>query len=287
MPLLTPSPDPNPRKPKILLPPGAVDSHFHAFGSPQRYPFHPQSKYVIENSSIHDFEKLQATLGIARAVLVSGGGYGADYRYMADVLSLHPDSLRGVALLAEDVSAAEINRLNSLGVRGARFASQAHGGVMPSFSRRIADLVHESGWHIQFYPHATDFFEWIPRLMELENTIVLDHFAAIPAAGGTNQPAFRKLLDIIDTGRVWVKMSGPMRCTHAEPPYPDVTPLARALVAHAPERLVWGTDWPHVNMIGRTMPNDGDLVDLLADWVPDEKLRTVILVDNPARLYGF
>lgn len=126
-----------------------------------------------------------------------------------------------------------------------------------------------------------------PKLMALPNTIVLDHFASIPAVGGTGQPAFKRLLQMLDTGRVWVKLSGPMRCTEKEPPYEDLTPIARALVAHAPDRLVWGSDWPHVNMAGRTMPNDGDLLDQLAEWIPDEKHRNKVLVDNPARLYGF
>ena len=123
--------------------------------------------------------------------------------------------------------------------------------------------------------------------MALPNTIVLDHFASIDAARGTDQPDFRLLLELLDTGRVWIKLSGPMRCTREELPYASLTPIARALVAHAPERLIWGSDWPHVNMNDRQMPNDGDLVDLIAEWILDAATRRQILVDNPALLFGF
>ncbi len=165
--------------------------------------------------------------------------------------------------------------------------SAKRGGHLPTYSRDIAVRAADHGWHVQFYPHGTDIVDYADKLLALPNVIVLDHFASIPAAGGTEQPAFQTLLRMLDTGRVWVKLSGPMRCTSENVPYPAVTPLARALVRHAPERLVFGTDWPHVNLDGREMPNDGDLVDLLADWVPDAATRTRILVDNACTLYGF
>jgi predicted TIM-barrel fold metal-dependent hydrolase len=147
--------------------------------------------------------------------------------------------------------------------------------------------VHEVGWHVQFYGHAGDIVEAGPRLLELPNAIVLDHFGAVDSALGVDQPAFQTVLRMLDTGRVWVKLSGPMRCSKAEPPYADMTPFARALVAHNPERLVWGSDWPHVNLNNRTMPNDGDLLDMLLDWVPDAAVRDRILADNSHALYGF
>ena len=140
---------------------------------------------------------------------------------------------------------------------------------------------------MQFYPHGTDIVEYADKLLALPNTIVLDHFASIPAAGGVDQPAVKAVLKMLDTGRVWLKLSGPMRCTPENVPYPSVTPLARAFVKHAPERMVWGSDWPHVNLDGREMPNDGDLVDLLAEWVPDEAVRNRILAHNAKALYGF
>jgi 2-pyrone-4,6-dicarboxylate lactonase len=119
------------------------------------------------------------------------------------------------------------------------------------------------------------------------NVIVLDHFASIPAAGGVDQPALRTVLKMLNIGRVWLKLSAPIRCTKQDDPYPEVTPLAHALVRHAPERLVWATDWPHVNLDGREMPNDGDLLDPVLEWVPDSATRNRILIENPCAPYGF
>jgi predicted TIM-barrel fold metal-dependent hydrolase len=287
MPPLTQPPDPNPRKPKLKCPPGAVDTHVHLFGPAAKYPFDPGSRYVSNDMLPETNIALQDTLGIATAIVISGGGYGVSYRHLADVLAAHPKRFRGVALLPPQTSREEIAELDRLGVRGARFVSPAHGAHLPHLegSEALIGKVIDAGWHIQFYPHRTDLPDYKDRLLALGADIVFDHFAHIPAAGGTDQPAFRCLLDMLDSGRVWVKLSGPMRVTTEEPPYPSVTPLAQALLRHAPERLVWGSDWPHVNMNNRTMPNDGDLIDLLLEWAPDETVRKKILADNPARLY--
>jgi predicted TIM-barrel fold metal-dependent hydrolase len=147
-------------------------------------------------------------------------------------------------------------------------------------------MIGEFGWHVQFYPGPDDLIEKSSALLQLPTPVVLDHFACIPSENGTTQPAFSALLKMLDTGRVWVKLSGPMRCTAGDFPYAAVTPIARALVAHAPERLLWGSDWPHVNMNGRQMPNDGDLVDLIGEWIDDEATLRRILVDNPRQVYG-
>jgi predicted TIM-barrel fold metal-dependent hydrolase len=286
-PPLTQPPDPNPRRPKLKCPPGAVDTHIHLFGPAAQYPFDPGSRYISNDMLPQTNIALQDTLGIATAIVISGGGYGVGYRHLADVLSANPQRFRGVALLPPQTTREEIAQLDRLGVRGARFVSPAHGAHLPHLagSEALVRNVIDAGWHIQFYPHRTDLPDYKDRLLALGADIVFDHFAHIPAEGGTGQPAFRCLLDMLDTGRVWVKLSGPMRCTAEEPPYPSVTPLAQALVRHAPERLLWGSDWPHVNMNNRTMPNDGDLLDLLLEWAPDESARRKILADNPARLY--
>jgi predicted TIM-barrel fold metal-dependent hydrolase len=194
---------------------------------------------------------------------------------------------RGIALMPDAAPASEFARLTQLGVRGLRMISAARGSHLPNYSREAAARAAEHGWHVQFYPHGTDIIDYADKLLALPNVIVLDHFASVPAAGGVDQPTFKTVLRMLDTGRVWLKLSGPMRCTKQNLPYPNVTPLAHALVRHAPERLVWGTDWPHVNLDGREMPNDGDLVDLLGEWVPNDATRRRILVDNPCTLYGF
>jgi predicted TIM-barrel fold metal-dependent hydrolase len=287
MPKLTQGPDPDPKQPKLVAPPGACDSHIHLFGPADKYPFAPDSPYTSREASAETYIALQQRLGLSCAVIVSPGGYGRDYRMLADTLARYPDRFRGIALLPEDTSKSELERLTKLGVRGLRMMSAKRGTHVPHFNRDIAVRAFDYGWHVQFFPHGTDIVDYADRLLELPNTIVLDHFASVPAASDITQPAFKTVLRMLDTGRVWVKLSGPMRCIMQKYPYPLVRPLARALVQHAPERLVWGSDWPHVNLDGRQMPNDGDLLDLMLDWVPDEKVRNRILADNARTLYGF
>jgi len=287
MPRLTQGPDPSPKKPKFKAPPGACDAHIHLFGPAAKYPFAPDSPYTSRDALPEMFFKVQDTLGLSTAVVVSPGGYGRNYALLADTLAKYPDRFRGIALVRDDIPSAELARLTRLGVRGMRMMSHTRGQHVPNYSRELAARVHEHGWHIQFYPHGTDIVEYADKLLALPNTIALDHFASIPAEGGLDQPAVKAVLKMLDTGRVWLKLSGPMRCTEQNFPYPSVTPLAHLFVKHAPERMVWGSDWPHVNLDGREMPNDGDLLDLLADWVPDSVVRNRILSQNPKALYGF
>jgi len=279
-------PDPNPKTPALALPKGTIDTHVHLFGPAAQYPFHPDSKYISADALPETQIRQQDALGIAGAVIVSGGGYGQNSRHLEDTLARFGERFRGVALLPDDVDLAHIERLNRLGVRGARFVGESHRGALPRLSPRIAAMIADFGWHVQFYPGPDDLLEKSSALLDLPVPVVLDHFACIPAAGGIDQPAFKALLKMLDTGRIWVKLSGPMRCTPGDYPYAPVTPLARALVAHAPQRLLWGTDWPHVNMNGRGMPNDGDLVDLLTDWIDDDATLEQILVTNPREVYG-
>ena len=287
MPKLTTGPDPHPKKPKLKAPPGACDTHIHLFGPAAKYPFAPDSPYTAHDALPEHFFALQDRLGMSTAVIVSPGGYGRNYALLADVLAKYPERFRGIALLRDNTPSSEIGRLTKLGVRGMRMMSHKRGQHVPNYSKEIAARIHEHGWHVQFYPKDTDIVEYADKLLALPNTIVLDHFASIPAAGGVDQPAVKAVLKMLDTGRVWLKLSGPMRCTTEPPPYPSITPLAHAFVKHAPERMVWGSDWPHVNLDGREMPDDGDLLDLMSEWVPDEKTRNRILVDNANKLYGF
>jgi 2-pyrone-4,6-dicarboxylate lactonase len=287
MPILTQGPDPHPKTPKLRCPPGACDTHMHVFGPAEKYPFAPASHYISRDMLPETYIDLRNRLGLSRAVIVNPGPYGLDYRLLADVLAQYPDRFRGVVLMAPDTPASEYAWLNALGVRGVRFISKQRAINAPKLSRETAARAAEHGWHVQFYPHGTDLIDYVDELLALPNDIVLDHFASIPAEGGADQPAMKTLLRMLDTGRVWVKLSAPMRCTEDNLPYPKVTPLARALVKHAPERMVWASDWPHVSLDGREMPNDGDLLDLLSEWAPDEAVRNRILVDNPAKLYGF
>jgi predicted TIM-barrel fold metal-dependent hydrolase len=287
MPILTQGPDPNPRKPRLRAPPGACDTHVHLFGPAAKYPFAPDSPYTSRDALPETLFALQDKLGLSTAVMVSPGGYGRNYTLLSDVLAKHPNRIRGVALMRDDTPPSEFGRLTKLGVRGLRMMSVRRGSHVPHLSREVAARAHEHGWHVQFYPHGTDIVEYADQLLALRNPIVLDHFASIPAAGGVDQPAVTAVRKMLDSGRVWLKLSGPMRCTSENFPYPSVTPLAHVFVKHAPQRMVWGSDWPHVNMDGREMPNDGDLLDLLAEWVPDTAVRNRILAQNANALYGF
>ena len=282
---LTPPPDPNPRTPKLRLPEGACDSHFHLFGPASRYPFHPDSRYTSADALPETYFELQKVLGLSRAVLVSGGGYGPDYTHLEHTLERFPGRLRGILLPPQELRADEIRRLDRLGVRGMRFISPRRFSKLPALDKRIARHAFDAaGWQVHFYAGG-DLEAHAPRLGALPNKVVLDHFGGLDA----DQPGkeLDALLALLDTGKVWVKLSGPMRCTKADYPYAAVTPIAQRLVRHAPDRLVWGSDWPHVNMTGRAMPNDGDLVDLLSQWVPDAAVRAAILAANPQALFGF
>jgi predicted TIM-barrel fold metal-dependent hydrolase len=287
MPIRTQGPDPHPKKPKIKVPPGACDTHIHLFGPAAKYPFTPDTPYTADDALPETFIALQDKLGLSTAVIVSPGAYGRNSAMLADVLEKYPDRFRGIALMPDDAPATDFERLTRLGVRGMRMMSHARGQHVPNYSPEMAARIHEYGWHVQFYPHGTDIADYADKLLALPNTIVLDHFAAIPAEGGLDQPAVKAVLRMLDSGKVWLKLSGPMRCTRQDFPYPSVTPMAQLFAKHAPERMVWGSDWPHVNLDGRAMPNDGDLLDLLAEWVPDEAVRNRILVQNAKTLYGF
>lgn len=294
MQILTDPPDPSPRKPRLAAPAGAIDCHVHLFGPSGQYPFDPGSKYISRDALPETLISLQDTLGLSGAVVVSGGGYGRTTRHLEDVLARYSRRFRGVALLPADTTPRDLGRLHALGVRGARFVSDGHGGALPrlkDLTPQLTGWLADLGWHVQMYVSGNDLEVASAAFLAQPNPVVLDHFATLPAQGGPGQSGFRHLLKLLDTGRVWVKLSGPMRCTQEEPPYPGITPLARALVRHAPERLLWGSDWPHVNMNGRTMPNDGDLFDLLDDWLDDctDKAAVLkqILVTNPRQVYGF
>ncbi len=285
MPFLTQPPDPHPRKPALALPPGACDCHFHFFGPASRYPsLDPDSPYVSRDALPETYFGLQDAVGLARGLLVSGGAYGRDYTHLADTLARFPERLRGVVLPREDLALPEIRKLDALGVRGMRFITGRHHGKLPALDEALARRAFDTaGWQVHFYARG-DLEEYAPRLLAVPNAVVLDHFGGIDADAS---PDLSTLLSLLDSGKVWVKLSGPMRCTKEEFPYRKMTPLARRLVEHAPERLLWGSDWPHVNMNGRVMPNDGDLVDLIEEWIPQESARVKILSDNPAGLFGF
>ncbi len=233
------------------------------------------------------------TLGMARGALVQGSAHGRDNSAMLDALEREPKRLRGVAVADADTPPAELRRWHANGVRGLRFNhyfrdGKLHyrGGVPLDAARTLAPVMKELGWHAQLWIDVKDLPGTIPILKEIGLPVVIDHMGRTDARLGTSAPGFQSLLRLLGEGGCWVKLSGAHRVSHVAPDYPDARAFHEALVAANPERLVWGSDWPHPRMEGE-MPDAGHLLDLFNAWTPDDAIRRRILVDNPARLYDF
>ncbi len=282
-------PHPDPRRPTAFNPPvRACDAHCHVFGPAARFPFAPDRAYTPPDAGIDAFEALQERLGLSRAVFVQASCHGTDNAAMVDALRRGGGRYAGVAMIDDSFGHRHLVELHQAGVRGARFNFVAHLGGAPDLGTfwRLVDRVQPMGWHIVLHFDAKDLPRYGQLLDAMPCPYVIDHMARIPVADGIDQAPFRTLLDLLADDRAWVKISGAERLTaDGPPPYDDVVPFARALIAAAPDRVLWGTDWPHPNV--RHMPDDGDLVDLLATFAPDEAVRNRILVDNPERLYDF
>lgn len=278
--------DPDTRTPRLRLPAGTCDCHVHVCGPQTRYAYHPNRRYTPPDALMSDYVAMARKVGIARAVLVQPSVYMADNSALLDALAESDFPLRGVAVVDRVLDEAELKHMHDLGVRGLRLNLRHSNGAPADIAPQLASRVAPMGWHLQFRVDPKDFATIEPLLDTLGVDIVIDHIGQVPVEEGLGGASFRTLLRLVGKGRCWVKLSAPMRMSAGELPYSDVTPFVQALVKAAPERMVWATDWPHTTITKR-MPNDADLVDLLPDWIPDEATRKRILVDNPARLYGF
>jgi len=287
---LTPTiapPDPNPKKPRLALPPLACDSHFHVFGPHRLFPYAAGRTFTPADAPKEDLFRLHAFLGFERGVFVHSTCHD-DHAVLLDMLAAGEGRYRGVALLKPTTPEAEVERLDDAGVRGARlhFYFPHLGKPMPREDmRRVIALAAPYGWHIAIHVGGDGILEQYEFITSIDAAVVIDHIARINVAEGRNGKAFSVLRRLMDRGNVWVKLSGTDRITKEAYPYADAVPFARALAAHAPERVVWGTDWPHPNH--KAMPNDGELVDLIAEIAPDARTRQLMLVENPAKLFGF
>ena len=281
-----PGPIAETRAPKFALPPGSCDTHAHVFGPQSRYAYDPKRRYTPPDALPSSYIKLLKTLGFSRGVLVQASVYMTDNSAMLDALAETDFALRGVVATDASVTDTELERMHSLGVRGMRLnlrhANGAGADDAPDLARRIAPL----GWHLNFRITRENYAEMHQMLDRVPLDIVVDHMGQVPIEDGLDGADFQALLSLIATRRVWLKLSGPMRISKQALPYADLKPFVQRLVAAGPDRMLFATDWPHTTITG-AMPNDGDLVDLLADWVPDEATRKLILVDNPAFRYGF
>jgi predicted TIM-barrel fold metal-dependent hydrolase len=284
------APDPRLRTPRLSLPARACDTHAHLFGPPDRYPYQANRGYTPPDATDDSYLALHAALGITRGVLTQPSVYGIDNRRMLDAVARHRDRLRAVAAVDGAVSDGELARLDAAGVRGIRVNLVDKGGMpFASFAEvaRMADRIAPLGWHLELLVHAHDYPDFAPVMRALPVDIVVGHLGYMPTSAGLDHPGFRSFLGLVAEGRCWVKLTAPYRITTQQTvPYDDVAPFARRLITTRPDRMLWGSDWPHV-ACKLPMPNDTDLLDLLGDWAPDAAIRQQILVDNPARLYGF
>jgi len=280
-----PPPDPNPVKPQYVPPPGACDGHCHIFGPSDRFPYVASRTYTPPDAPREKLAALHRHLGLSRAILVQASCHGTDNSAMLEGIAWSKGAWRGVAMVAKSVTDQELQRLHLGGARGVRFNFVKHLGGAPdlkavaSVAARIAPL----GWHLQLHLDAADIPEHRGFLNGLPLPFIIDHMGRVEARLGLEQPAFLQLLELMKNERAWVKVSGPERVSSAGRPFHDAIPFARALIAAAPDRVLWGTDFPHPNV--KWMPNDGELVDLFAKVCDDEGIRRRILVDNPTKLY--
>jgi len=279
-----PPPDPHPAKPKYVPPADACDSHCHVFGPRDRFPYAPERRYTPPDSPKESLAALHAHLGLSRAILVQASAHGADNRALLDAIAASKGRWRGVVIVANDVSDTELARLHHGGVRGVRFNFVRHLGGAPDldFIASIQQRVEPLGWHLVLHLDAEDIRTYGDFFRRLTVPFVIDHMGRIDAAQGLEQQPFRLLLELMRNELTWVKVSGAERVSHAGKPFHDAIPFARALLEAAPDRVLWGTDFPHPNV--KWMPNDGELVDLFASFTAEESLRRKVLVDNPTRL---
>jgi predicted TIM-barrel fold metal-dependent hydrolase len=282
-----------PTRPKIPPPPRACDTHAHVFGPAARFPYAADRSYTPPDAALAKYLGMLDTLGFARGVLVQGSAHGRDNAAMLDALARHPGRLRGVAVADADADPAELRRWHALGVRGLRFnhffrggALHYSGGVPLAAAHALAPIMAELGWHLQLWIDVKDLPDTAPVLKALAVPVVIDHMGRTDAGAGTATSGFQSLLRLVGDGGCWVKVSGAHRLSGRAPDYDDARPFHEALLRANPDRLVWGSDWPHPRMEGE-MPDAGHLFDLFCAWTPDAATRARILVANPAALYGF
>jgi len=273
--------------PKSKAPANAVDCHHHIFNA--KFPVDPTATLRPPDALVADYRALQRRIGTTRNVLVQPSTYGTDNRAHLEALAAFGTSARMVAVVNDKVSADELKRMHEAGVRGIRFNLAQAGATTPEMMEPLSKRINDMGWHIQINAPAAKIMEVMPILeTRVASPIVFDHLAHIPQPAGVNDPLFAKVRGLMDKGRTWMKLSGAYADTKVGPPtYSDSSAVASAYAKAYPERCVWGSDWPHPTEQTKGVPDDAVLFDLLTVWVPDERARYRVLVENPAKLYDF
>jgi D-galactarolactone isomerase len=271
--------------PSLKLPAMACDSHMHFYHS--RYPLTANVLRPSPDATVEEYRKLQARNGTTRTVVVTPSAYGTDNSASADGMAALGGNARGVAVLIPSVTDAELQRLHGLGFRGIRFNLATPGTTTIDMVAPMAARLAPLGWHLQFHMKPEQIVAAEALWPTLQIPVVFDHMGRLPRTGGTGHSAFKIMSEGLARGKMWVKLSGAyMETTSGPPAYADSIALAKAFAGAAPERVVWGSDWPHPTESAEHKPDDSRLVDLMAE-VADEKARKLIFVDNPARLYDF
>lgn len=271
-----------------MTPANACDSHLHIY-DPQ-FPMARPNLRATPDASVAEYRQLQQRLGTTRAIVVQAAVYGTDNRaIVAAVGQLGLERARGIAVVHPTVTDAELTALHAGGVRGLRFTQHdpATAVTSPAMIEPLAHRITGMGWHTQLHLRGDQIVEMAGLIERLPGTLVIDHMGRLPQPEGINHPAFKVVARLLESGRAWVKLSGPYLDSQVgSPRYTDATRVAREYAKLAPDRLVWGSDWPHPTERD-TKPDDAILFDLLAEWAGDEPTRHKILVDNPAKLYAF
>ncbi|HVY03614.1 MAG TPA: amidohydrolase family protein [Caulobacterales bacterium] len=278
---------PNPKRPDFTLPPGAVDAHCHVFGPAALFPFAPERKYTPCDAGKDKLFALRDHLGFDKNVIVQATCHGKDNRATIDAVKAANGRARGVATVGEEITERELAAMDEAGIRGVRFnfLKRLADFTPHDVLRRIADKVAPFGWHIVVYFEAPDLEELKPLFTSLPTKVIVDHMGRPDVKLGVDHPQFQAFVNLLrDHDTIWSKVSCPERLSLSGPPYDDVVPYARAIVEAFPDRVLWGTDWPHPNLKSH-MPDDGALVDFIPRIAATPALRRKLLVDNPTRLY--
>jgi predicted TIM-barrel fold metal-dependent hydrolase len=270
--------------PKLKAPANACDCHMHIYDA--KYPTDPKATLKPADALVADYKLLQKRIGTSRNVVVTPSTYGTDNRVTLDAIAQIGPTARGVAVVDATVTDTELKRLNDLGIRGIRFNLVQAGATTAEMIEPLSRRVNDLGWHIQIHMKGEQIAAIEDLLMRVASPIVFDHLGRLAQPNALDNPGFKTISKLIDKGRTWVKLSGAYQDTKVGPPtYSDTVAVARAYIKAAPERMVWASDWPHPTE--KDKPDDAVLFDLLAEWAPEEAMRTRILVQNPATLYGF
>lgn len=279
--------DPDPKKPDFRLPAGAVDAHCHVFGPAAQLSFAPERKYTPCDAGKDKLFELRDFLGFERNVIVQATCHGKDNRALLDALDAAGGRARGVASVGPEIAEQDLCEMDARGARGVRFnfVRRLVDATPKDAFLTIAEKIAPLGWHVVVYFEAADLPELVPFLNGLPTPVVVDHMGRPDVTKGVDHPDFGRFIRLMeDNPAIWCKVTCPERLTRQGPPYDDVVPFAAEIVRRFPDRVLWGTDWPHPNMKSH-MPDDGELVDLIPRIAPDPDRQIRLLVDNPVRLY--